>query len=109
MQLRTLHSHLADNSISRIFSKLVNGAMPSTNCTVILFYDRQLGAFMHSGDFRLLNVCMFYSVLTILHPSKFRLHFLFIFVCSLAHSARTLFPDFLLILTFIFHISSTPT
>jgi len=72
MQLRTFRSHLADNSISRIFSKIVNVAMPSTNCTVVLFYDRQLGTFMHCGDFGLLNVCMFYSVLKNLHPSKFR-------------------------------------
>jgi len=76
MQLRTLRSHLAGNSISRIFfSRIVNGSKPSTNCTVVLHYDRQLGAFMHSGDFRLVNVYMFYSVLKILHPSKFCLTF----------------------------------
>lgn len=71
MQLRTLRSHLAGNSISRIFlSRIVNGTKPPTNCTVVLYYDRQLGAFMHSGDFRLLNICMFYSVLKILLPQN---------------------------------------
>jgi len=76
MQLRTLRSHLAGDSISRIFlSRIVKGTKPSTNCTVVLYYDRQLGAFMHNGDFRLVNVCMFHSVLKILHPSKFRLTF----------------------------------
>jgi hypothetical protein len=109
MQLRSLLSHLAGNSISRIFlSTIVNGAKPPTNCTVVLYYDRQLGAFMNSGDFRLLNVWMFNSVLKILHPSRFRLPFWFPLACSLAHSVQALFPDFLLILTFIFHIFRTP-